>query len=319
MKQKHASFSKFVKLINRLHLTSTQFQHIDKDMLRITLASFVLITFSNIFAQINYTSVQVNPLAFELIFTFNIPANDFIYKDYLTFTADSPDIELSQYQTDIEPIMYYDQQFGDTKSIYNKSFSATIHAKMLNDRITPSFIHITYYQHSKKRHQTELFALGIEQRANDNILITQDNNTRFSQVPTHSMMISKSESTFDSWRNFIQHMLIHWQAPIILCLTVFLIAILFLLPWINTLIICGFSLSFYILFLLLPWHFMVWLWAVCALCIGIYLLVIPLKHEEKKWYRSLIGILLIACSMIGFLKAYSYTYLYKMFEQKITK
>ena len=129
-------------------------------------------------------------------------------------------------------------------------------------------------------------------------------------MPLDQLSLKKNESAWDSWMRFIQQMLVDWQAPLILCSVISFIAILFLLPLMYALTIVICILMFYLLFLLFPWHFMVWLWAVCALCIGIYLLVIPLSHENRKWYRAFIGIILIAGSIIGFLKAYSYTYVY---------
>src|SRR3984957_13403449 len=208
---------------------------------------------SFLFPQITCESKKINAHTFELIFSFDVPQNDFIYKDYLTFTADSPHIELTEYTTNIEPLEHYDQKFGETKKIYNKPFSASLQAKILSNTVTHGFIHITYYQHSKKKYQTELFALQVETRTYENNASISPLFKSLPQSP-HRAIIAKTESAWDLWLHYIQRILQDWQAPLILCGVVSLIAILFLLPWLHAAIIIMCALLFYILFLLFPWH-----------------------------------------------------------------
>ena len=77
--------------------------------------------------------------------------DDKLYKDYLSFNVDHPDIELSEASTDQKPITFYDKAFKKEKKAYQDTVQFLLTAqKTTHDPIDTANIHVSYYQQSKK-------------------------------------------------------------------------------------------------------------------------------------------------------------------------
>jgi len=275
------------------------------------IAAFILMLFSHqvLYTELRFNQQQIDAHTQSLSFIFEIPEGDFIYKDYLDFTVDSPNITLSEWHSNRSPIEYYDSTFKATKKIYTKTFTITVQAKSEHLIQDQACVHATYYQHSQKKSITQLFPLFQPQSATtaDQNIYVDSNTTIYSSLEIS--YATHEKATWQTWLTLILEYMNTWWFKGIMLL--FFIFFLYAIPKIYgiSLVITGITL--YTINLMLPAHIMLWLMASCGLCIGLYLLIASIRKESRRWYLSLLAILLIAGSIIGFAKAYSYTYLYR--------
>lgn len=266
------------------------------------------------------TVEQLDAISNKVQIHFEIEPGDFIYKDYLDIAVDNPQILLSDVQYSLDTQPYYDPTFRETKKIFNQSFTLTLIATS-KEAIDSAYMHVTYYQHSKKHCITELFPLFKQLKSsqiNQNLCIDSHATSIIHGAPTSG---NNSENNLQNslldWLRELLEML--WHKKIVFIL--FAIC-LFMLPHLISIVLALLGAIFYMCYLALPLHMLLWFIALCFLCLGLYLLIIPIKKENRHWYMSVLGMLLIGSSIIGFAKAYSYTYMHRIYlltSKKIIK
>jgi len=125
--------------------------------------SFLLVFYCNILiSQTIFSSHIVDQHTKTIKLDMNLPAGDFIYKDYITISIDHPDIKLSDWNTNVEAIKHFSKSFKETKAIFDKNFIITLQASNLKGIETQQAnIHLSYYLHSKNGIVEEVFPLNI--------------------------------------------------------------------------------------------------------------------------------------------------------------
>jgi len=146
------------------------------------------------FAALSYNSTIINDQEIEIKLHVNVGPEDFLYKDYLTFSVDHPDITLSPWKSSIEPVNHYDVTFKDTKKIFNQSLNFVFTAHHTNQQpISDAYLHVSYYLYSNHHIDEKIFPLSFEQPAqtvsgysiNSQIPSSLENSTEHSrQAPT---------------------------------------------------------------------------------------------------------------------------------------
>ena len=100
---------------------------IDTRLLIILLTCFL--TLPVLGNNITFSSSAINKTTHQLTVNITLPRGDFIYKDYLDFSVDHPDVTLSDWHASMNSVPYYDPTFRETKQIFNKNFKVTLTAK----------------------------------------------------------------------------------------------------------------------------------------------------------------------------------------------
>ena len=84
----------------------------------------------------------------------SLSENELLYKDYLNFSVDSPDIKVLSWKPSITPINHINSEFKNSKKenkkVFNKNFSLTlkISNNKTQDEIIDKNIHMIYYLES---------------------------------------------------------------------------------------------------------------------------------------------------------------------------
>lgn len=164
--------------------------------------------------------------------TLHLPVNkgDFLYRDYLNITTDSPHVALSSWQASSEAVSHYDETFKETKYGYGEPVSLTITARAKDTLASQSFITVTYLLNSKKKVAQEVIALPFT------TTYKQSNNAQAVGKPTaspshrnttsESSMPNAQETMGDSWACRLSHVMEHSDSSVIRLAVAFLLGIL---------------------------------------------------------------------------------------------
>ncbi len=108
-------------------------------------------TFSLLPQPSSASITKINDITQHISLTFCLEKKDFIYKDFIKFSIAHPDMLLSEWKTNKEPISYYDPLFKNAKHVFTGKviFSLTATAKQYVEQ--PAYLYCTYYQKSEKK------------------------------------------------------------------------------------------------------------------------------------------------------------------------
>lgn len=110
-------------------------------------------------ATIQYALRDIDADTIGITITVPVAKNDFLYKDYISFSVDHPDIQLSPWKSNIESTSHYDTRFKDSKKIFNKDVTITLTAQKKSDAIKHARLYFNYYLHSKNHIAEIIFPL----------------------------------------------------------------------------------------------------------------------------------------------------------------
>lgn len=102
-------------------------------------------------AQVTISTENTQPFQQCITFTFCLKKNDFLYKDFICFSVDNPDVSLSPWTASREPISYYDPLFKNTKHIFTGTVVISLDATAQKQYIPPATVYCSYYQKSAKK------------------------------------------------------------------------------------------------------------------------------------------------------------------------
>ena len=112
-------------------------------------------------SKTDITYTKVDEVTKKIDLSIKLAEGDFVYKDFIDISVDSPDIELSSWQIDQDSIKHFSKEFRETKNIFKKDFTVSFNVKNKdNHPNNDAHIHLTYYLHSKKGVVEEIFPLN---------------------------------------------------------------------------------------------------------------------------------------------------------------
>ncbi len=167
----------------------------------ILLPLLMLLTYVEIHTNIAFSYSPLDDKTSQLSFSFKIPRGDFIYKDYIDLSIDTPNVTLSDWETSINSISYYDPSFKETKQIFNKNITLTINATRTNITPIDANIYLSYYQHSHKKIVQKLFPVTFKQKETITPSVPENTNVmEENKMAPH--IINKKNVTETSWTNY---------------------------------------------------------------------------------------------------------------------
>lgn len=103
---------------------------------------------------------KINDHEYEITLDFKVNPMYPIYRDYLHISVDHPQIEISSWHTDCEPIAQYDEYFKENKQVYTKNFSLTAHLKVSTSTLPEhSYLHCSLYDGQTHAAREEVFPI----------------------------------------------------------------------------------------------------------------------------------------------------------------
>jgi hypothetical protein len=113
--------------------------------------------------MIAFQTTSVDDKTLQIKITFSLNDKEFLYKDSLSFSVDSPAIQLSEWHSNFEAHNYYDQKNKETRLVFENKITLTLFAhnapSLQYDEI---FLYVTYQTTCYEYPQQELFQLVID-------------------------------------------------------------------------------------------------------------------------------------------------------------
>lgn len=127
--------------------------------MRFTLSSLgiVAIFFASIsFAADNQPKIitrQINDQSYEVTVEMPVPEGDALYADYISFSADHPNIALSKWSASREPKSKYDAQFKQTKKMFTQPVTLSLQVSLSDPSLDTTTLHMATVSRLQKNKQ----------------------------------------------------------------------------------------------------------------------------------------------------------------------
>lgn len=145
-----------------------------------------------------------------------------IYKEYISLSVNHPDIELSEWYSDKEPISRYDATFKETKKIFDSD--VTLYCTITKKRdANPDDVHLrlSYYAGPQKKFVEELFPITFATKSTNN---PETANTTQNNIAKNNISSEKKNEL--SWSAYISNVLEKTESPTIRILLALLLGLL---------------------------------------------------------------------------------------------
>jgi len=97
----------------------------------------------------------------ELTITVALQPHDFVYKEFIDFSVDSPAVTLSGWQTTTPTTEYFDPIAQEKKKVFENNLTIKLTATRQQPNIDNASLHFSYFLHSKKGINEEIFPLSF--------------------------------------------------------------------------------------------------------------------------------------------------------------
>jgi len=164
---------------------------------------------------------------------FQLDPHDFVYKEYIQLSVDDPHVTLSDWQSNVESLAYYDSSFKDTKKIFNKDFKITTQAHYKAGQELNDVVHmrVDYFTHNEGSFCEEIIPLSFNQKPSEEL-------TQNRSVAYHEQEIKRSTNTSQktpiqklaqkatAWKQYISKLVETTHKPWMRILLVFILGLL---------------------------------------------------------------------------------------------
>jgi len=219
-------------LLKYLCNTSKRVEKIMKRLIYyILLFTLTTQTIFNFATTITPTLKKTSNTTSSIKINFELEPNDFIYKEYIQLSVDDPNIILSEWQSNREPITYYDSNFKDTKKIYNENFTITVQAhydpNKIHDKIN---MRVDYLSHKKGSFGEKIIPITLNENKPNNFV---ENNNRKNEpratknvTPPQKTAVQRLAQKATSWKEYITQLIENTDKPWIRIILIFLLGLL---------------------------------------------------------------------------------------------
>jgi hypothetical protein len=281
--------------------------------------------------HITFSTHKNSNLSQTITGTFQLNKNDFLYKDFIVFSVNHPEITLSQWESPHKSIAYYDPLFKNTKQIFNTTVTLSLTVTAQTPIDEPIHLYCSYYQRSAKKINSIIYPLFFnappEQHLTHDSLKGFVRNNKYEHASHYKIsLIDKYFTAFLSQLTYIAHT--YNQTHGAQCLLIIMLLILCIIPpyfftkkihissQLNELAIITRETLCCVLigYILYSIQFFIWMWAMSTLttiytfCVGIFYIK---KSAKLQW-----SYLRTLCNLIGgILTGSSVLCLFKIIQQ----
>ena len=180
--------------------------------------SLLSITATNLKSEIRLIScTKPTPESFHAVIDFPVAHGDAFYHDYFYFSADHPEVTITQWQPSIKPTLKYDPAFKNTKKVLSRSFRIGIDGTLSQPDVAAFRLHILYYKKSEKKNNHAMVPIQLQKKIaaspvaivpsvhKENPKLQQKEPSRSASPPSISATLSSLLQATDIW--FIQMLL----------------------------------------------------------------------------------------------------------------
>lgn len=170
-------------------------------------------------------TTQLSPTSYQLNIEVPAHSDDALYADYISFSVDHPEVQLSDWRSSIEPINKYDPQFKQTKSIFNQPFSITMNAELTDPALTDVNVHMITLQGAQQKNKHYKFPLAFSHEKKE-LVAPAASVEPPAQKDSSSSVQSQQSSAPSSIHERLTHLFSHtesWSLRLLLALLLGLI------------------------------------------------------------------------------------------------
>ena len=178
--------------------------------------------------SVSFSSKTVDENNLEITVTMTLNPDEWLYKDFISFSVDNPTVVLSPFKSSKDAINRYDPSFKNTKKIFEHDVTFFVNTTKKTDLNGEAYLHVNSSS-NKQGHEEHLFLLPFNQKN------TQENSALSNEISTQKAIAQnnfqksvdpKEKTPAVSWSTYISDMVKTIQSPFIRLLLVFLLGIL---------------------------------------------------------------------------------------------
>lgn len=195
-----------------------------------TISIFCLFPFFLASRSISFSSKTLNENTQEIEAYITLDPNEWIYKDYITFSVDNPNVNVSTFKSSKDSVNRYDPSFKKTKKIFENEIILFINATRNPGFKGEAYLHLSTLS-NKNGPDENLYLLTFEPQVdnqtqhNDSASLVEKQKPKEEESkPTPIATSSKPESV--SFSTYISSLVKTIHSPIIRLLLVFLLGVL---------------------------------------------------------------------------------------------
>ncbi|KKP35594.1 MAG: thiol:disulfide interchange protein [candidate division TM6 bacterium GW2011_GWF2_32_72] len=134
----------------------------------IYLSLLVCCTPSILNSQINIQTKQLDSNVTDITVFFKLEKDQNVYHDFLKFSSDNPYVKISDWKTSTPPKEQFDTSFKATKKIFDSNFSINLQATRIDNSVSTSNIHLSYYLNTEKSFKEKIITLSFNSNNQSN-------------------------------------------------------------------------------------------------------------------------------------------------------
>ena len=184
---------------------------------------------SALYSKVSVATHVVDPHRLAIEVTFELQPEEVLYKDFIDFSVNSPDVTLTDWHANQEPVTQYDITFKDTKTFFVGSVVCTLQAVNTQaDYNTPVALSVIYYTSSTKGYVQELFPLAFNtQEQQDSAMNNTDTSAlSYKKVPQAEERMSTRVQERSSFSDIISDVVKKTDSMMVRLILVFLLGVL---------------------------------------------------------------------------------------------
>lgn len=119
--------------------------------------------------HISFSSKVVDPKTLDISLRAQLAPEEWLYKDLISFSVDSPDVELTPWHASPSAKAMYDPAFKTTKKIFEDSVLFTMQARATQEERAPqeTRVHFTFYRNKQQNPEEVTFPLSFTQASQE--------------------------------------------------------------------------------------------------------------------------------------------------------
>ncbi len=142
---------------------------------RHALAALCLFALNARAVHISFSSKVVDPKTLDISIRAQLAPEEWLYKDLMSFSVDSPDVELTQWHASPSAKAVYDPAFKTTKKIFEGLVTFSMQARAKQETSPEQTrVHITFYRNKQQNPEEVTFPLSFTQPSQSQKDIAQE-------------------------------------------------------------------------------------------------------------------------------------------------
>ena len=154
-------------------------------------------------AEVSHTSQSIDPTRTALTITIDLQPQELVYKDFLTYTVDHPDVEIISVDIKPSPETAYIPDFHANKEVYNENITLVIHTKATQQPVSDAHIIVSYLSSAQKKIEEVIIPIPFSSAKAE-----QKPEPVITDIPeSKKTILSSSMNTISTWSRNLERLI----------------------------------------------------------------------------------------------------------------